>query len=56
MAAVQVSTLFWGTPPTPVYIFFSVIEVALLVAVAIFAAVWTRSAEYVEQRPALAPV
>lgn len=41
MAVVQVSTLLFGTPPTPVYIFFSAIEVALLVVILALAASWT---------------
>ena len=45
MGAVQVSTLFFGTPPTPVYIFFSTIEIALAIAIVAVALTWRRASE-----------
>ena len=45
MGAVQVSTLFFGTPPTPVYAFFSAIEIALAIAIVAIALTWRRASE-----------
>lgn len=56
MAAVQVSTLFLGTPPTPVYLLFSAIEITLLLAIVVLAASWTRSRERAAHDRALAGV
>ena len=49
MIAVQGASLFLGTPPTPVYLFFSVIEIALLLAILFCVITWRRSED-----PALA--
>ncbi|WP_017584013.1 DUF6326 family protein [Nocardiopsis valliformis] len=43
MAVVQVSTLFLEGTPAPVYVFFSVIEIALLLVVIGYAVTWTRT-------------
>lgn len=57
MAATQVSTLFFGTPPTPLYYFCSAIEIALLLAIIAFSLAWTRSHESkAQQNHALAAV
>jgi len=56
MAAVQVSTLFLGAPPTLVYYFFSAIEIALLLGIDGIAATWTRSAKVRARERALAGV
>jgi hypothetical protein len=45
LAATQLITLFVGTPPTPVYVFFSVVEIAIIIVIIVVAATWTRSAE-----------
>ncbi|TDW31093.1 DUF6326 family protein [Cryobacterium psychrophilum] len=44
MAVTQVATLFFGTPPTPVYYLFSAIEIILLVVILVVAAAWRRTA------------
>lgn len=40
MTAVQLGTNFMGTPPTPSYIFFSIIEIAATVAIVWIAWTW----------------
>ncbi len=44
MAVTQVATLFFGTPPTPVYYLFSAIEIILLVVILVVAVAWRRAA------------
>jgi hypothetical protein len=42
MTVVQISSLFFGTPPTTYYIFFSIIEIASLVLIVWYAWNWPK--------------
>lgn len=53
MAATQVGSLFFGTPPTPVYHLFSAIEIALLIVIALAAITWPHARETLAPGPAL---
>jgi hypothetical protein len=45
MTAVQISSLFFGTPPTLYYIFFSIIEIASLLFIVWYAWKWSNPEE-----------
>ncbi len=54
MALTQVATLFFGTPPTPVYYLFSAIEIIVLVVILAVAAAWRRTTSVAVPDTALA--